>query len=345
MLEQKYSCVVESEISQEAQFLLQMYVNEQFPDNMRAMFTKHKASVWVPKRKAMEAAWVQMHLHDRWCVMVDFDGLDEFHWRKLPLTPNIVCFNPKNGNHQCYWILKVPVHCQSSSKGNKPYKYLRLLEKAIDEAYSGDKGFSRCISKNLFHEQWETDWIHDRRHTLEEIHRGLNLDLRNVGYVTPVASTAKTKKAKKANGKRNKTIFDNVRHRGYKEVAKYKEIDNITYADWLLTVTEWCHRENNWTDAAPLESSEIEATAKQIAHFCWYVYRPRRKRMSIEETKAMQSRAAHATNAKQVASTTEEIIKAIKQLKKDGKKPTKTAVASIVSISRQQISTRYGHLF
>ena len=169
--------VVQSELTPDAQYGLQLDIVNTFPNHMRAMFNKGKGSFWVPQEKALgDAAWVQMHLNDRHFVMVDFDGLDELHWRTLPLTPNIVSFNTNNGNHQCYWLLKDPVHCHKEAKKGKAYKYLRLLEKAIDEKYQGDKHFSRAICKNLFHPRWETDWIHDRRHTLAEIHKGLELD-------------------------------------------------------------------------------------------------------------------------------------------------------------------------
>lgn len=338
--------IIESELSDETRFLLQTDVLSTFPANMRCMFQKGKGSLWLPQDEAISvAAWVQLHLNDRHFVMVDFDGLDEFHWRTLPLTPNIVSFNPNNGNHQCYWLLQDPVHCQKASKRNKPYKYLRLLEKAIDLKYKGDVNFARAISKNLFHKKWDTEWIHDRRHTLTDIHKGLELDLRDTGYKMSLRPPVVHRKAKQANGKRNSTLFDTVRFRAYKEVAKYKAMTDIKYDDWLQKVIEWCHRENVWKDADPLPASEVEATAKQIAKFCWHVYKPRKPRMTKEQIKEAQRKAQKMTKAKQIGSTEAAIKEAIRQLKEDNKRVSKSAVSRMIGISRQNIYTRYSHLF
>ncbi|EGQ9353890.1 hypothetical protein F2K74_24900 [Vibrio parahaemolyticus] len=343
--------LIESELTPDAQYGLQLDVVNSFPEYMRAMFKKGAGSYWVPQQKALEdAAWLQMHLNDRHFVMVDFDGLDEHHWRTLPLKPNVVSFNPKNGNHQCYWLLKDPVHCHKEAKRNKPYKYLRLIEKAIDEKYQGDKRFARAICKNPFHPKWETEWIHDRRHTLTEIHEGLELDLRDVSGYLPSKSASKAyRKAKAGKGKRNTTMFDNVRYRAYREVLKYKEMDGVTYEDWLDVVTQWCARENVWEDAEPLPRNAVEATGKQIARFCWYVYNPPKQnvkpKMTKEQVKEAQRNAQKITKAKQRGASEAAIKEAIAQLKASDKRVTKAAVARIVGLSRQNVTTLYSHLF
>ncbi|HBC3964971.1 TPA: hypothetical protein KD885_004652 [Vibrio parahaemolyticus] len=67
--------------------------------------------------------------------------------------------------------------------------------------------------------------------------------------------------------------------------------------------------------------------------------------MTVEEIKAAQSKAAHITNAKRKGSAEAAIKVAIQQLKDDGKKPTKAAVARIVGLSRVSVSNNYSHLF
>lgn len=341
---------ITSELSLDAQYGMQIDIIGTFPEFMRAMFKKGKGSYWVKQEKGLsEAAWLQLYLTNRHMVMVDFDGLDEFHWRSLPLKPNFVSFNPNNGNHQCYWLLKDPVHCHKEAKRNKPYKYLKQIEKAIDQKYQGDKHFSRAISKNPFHPKWDTVWLHDRRHSLKDIHDGLELDLREVSGYTPISASKGHRKAKQGNGKRNTTIFNNVRYRAYKEVSRYKAMENITYEDWLSVVTEWCVRENVWKDVEPLPLSAVTATAKQIARFCWYVYNYQKAnvkpKMTTEQIKEAQRKAAEITNAKKRGSAEASIKVAIKQLVADGKKPTKAAVARIVGLSRVSVSNNYSHLF
>lgn len=341
---------ISSELTADAQYGMQIDLIGTFPEFMRAMFKKNKGSRWVKQEKGLsEAAWLQLHLTNRYLVMVDFDGLDEFHWRSLPLKPNFVSFNPTNGNHQCYWLLRDHVHCHKEAKRNKPYKYLRQIEKAIDHKYQGDKHFARAISKNPFHERWDTVWLHDRRHSLQEIHHGLELDLRKVAGYTPISTAKMHRKAKQGNGKRNTTIFNNVRYRAYREVSKYKVMDGITFDDWLTVVTQWCVRENVWEDTEPLPKSAVVATAKQIARFCWYVYNPPKQnikpKMTKEQVKEAQRNAQKITKAKQRGSSEAAIKEAIAQLKASDKRVTKAAVSRIVGLSRQNVTTLYSHLF
>lgn len=317
------------------------------PENMRCMFKKGKGSFWHKQEKAIaDAPWVQTHLNDRWFVMVDFDGLDEYWWQQLPVKPNIVSFNPKNGNHQCYWLLRDAVHCHKVAKRNKPYKYLRLLEKAIDAKYKGDTHFARAISKNVFHPMWETDWIHDRAHTLAELHKGLELDLRDIKGRS-IQPPKRVRRAKKGNGERNSTLFNSVRFRAYKEVSKYKALKGCTLDDFTDLVAQWCHAENVWTDAEPLQRKEIEATATSIANFTWHVFKPAKEKpqMTAEQIKTAQGNAARMTNAKQRGAAEGAIKEAIAQLVAKGKKPSKAKVAEMVGMSRKNVTVLYSHLF
>jgi len=57
------------------------------------------------------------------------------------------------------------------------------------------------------------------------------------------------------------------------------------------------------------------------------------------------STGAYITHEKRTSKSEEKILTAIETLKYSGKKITKTAVAKIVDISREQLSRRYQHLF
>lgn len=54
---------------------------------------------------------------------------------------------------------------------------------------------------------------------------------------------------------------------------------------------------------------------------------------------------AHYTHDLRVGQTTKQIVRAIDRLRQSGKVPTKTAVATIVGVSREHLSRRYRHLF
>lgn len=339
------------ELDPEQVALMQMQVHEMYPDFVRTMFTKSKGTRWLPKETAIKSPWVQGHLNDRHFVMIDFDGLGSDWWEQLPVKPNVVSFNPENGNHQCFWLLAGKVHCdKAKGQANAPYKYLRRLEKALDKKYKGDTHFARMQHKNLLHPKWETHWLHDRTFTLRELHKGLEVDLRTVGWAekTLATSIAGTKAKKKGQGKRNTLIFDGVRYRAYKEVEKYKEM-GIEYADWHAMVSQWCFRANRFADTEPLRDSEVNATAKSISNWCWNVYNPPKKEKKVhmsesEKRKAFQE-GQKITKAKQVERSEKAIREAIASLRADGKKATKVAVSKLTGLGRTQVSTKYKHLF
>lgn len=340
MQQTKYT-PIPSELSQDEQHLFMMQTYENIPEWVKTMFKKRKGTSHLTKDRAMDAPWIQLHGNDRHWLMIDFDNNDEWDWKKLPLSPNVVSYNTDTGNHQALFKLKDPVHCHREAKKNAPYKFLRGLEKTIDVMYGGDTGFSRNISKNLFHPKWDTIWIHNREYTLSELQEHLvtNSDIR-------VGKRKKTPLCGKEG--RNTAVFDEVRYKCYREVTKYKELDDVTFNDWHRMVLAWCRRANNFEGKAPMEDHRVVSTAKSIAEFCWYRYtpsKPKKKPMSPDKIKAAQSKAAKMTTAKKVGKNEAAVKEAIRQLKADGKKPTKAAVARLAGLGREAVSRSYSHLF
>lgn len=319
--------------------LLRMYAYETIPDYTRMMPVKNRASFYAPKEQAVnESPWLQLHQNDRHWVMVDFDCGDEWAWKRLPIQPNVVSYNTNSGNHQCFYLLDAAVHCHKEAKRRAPYKYLKAIEKAIDDQYGGDDGFRRTISKNPFHPKWDNVWIHDKKHTLKEIEDGLEL---------AINAPKRRTQSVKGEGKRNTSVFDRVRFKCYNQVKRYKELEGIKFEDWHTVVIQWCNDANVFKDDKPMNDAEVRCIAKSIATFTWYVYTPKtnKKRMTIEEIKAAQSKAAAMTTAKIVGRNESAVKEAIRQLKSEGKKPTKAAAARLAGLSRGGVSRNYSHLF
>jgi hypothetical protein len=326
-------------VSEERIGLLRMYAFEVIPEYTRMMPVKNRASFYAPKEQAVaESPWIQLHQNDRHWVLIDFDCGDEWAWKRLPMTPNFVSYNTNTGNHQAGLLLEAPVHCHKEAKRRTPYKYLKAIEKAIDAQYGGDNGFRRTISKNPFHPQWDTNWIHDKKHTLKEIEDGLELVLNG---------TKRRTQAVKGEGKRNTSVFDRVRFKCYNQVSRYKEVEGIKFEDWHTVVIQWCNDANVFKDDMPMKDAEVRCIAKSIATFTWYIYKPKsnKKRMTVEEIKAAQSKAAAMTTAKKVGKNEAAIKEAIRQLKSEGKKPTKAAAARLAGLGRVAVSRNYSHLF
>jgi hypothetical protein len=334
---------IPSELSPEQQYMFMTQTYEQLPNWVRTMFQKKKGTHYFTKDLSMEAAWIQLHENDRHWLIVDFDNRDEWDWKKLPLAPNIVSYNTNTGNHQVFYRLRDHVHCHPAAKKKAPYRYLRGLEKSIDLKYGGDQGFSRCVSKNPFHPQWDTIWIHDRKFSLKELEIGLEVN-------TKVSSHARRKTSLEGREGRNSAIFDEVRFKSYKEVGRYKNMDAVSFNDWNSIVLEWCHRGNSFDGKSPIGDREIISTAKSIASFCWYRYTPPEQKekkipMTKDEIKIAQRNAQKMTKAKQIGRTESALKEAIRQLKNDGKKVSKAAAAKIAGVSRAQASTKYSYLF
>lgn len=338
MQQTKYT-PIPSELSQDEQHLFMMQTYENIPEWVKTMFKKRKGTSYLTKDRAMASPWLQLHENDRHWLIIDFDNQNEWDWKRLPLTPNIVSYNTDTGNHQAFIKLRDPVHCHAAAKRNAPYKYLRGLERAIDLKYGGDTGFSRGVSKNPFHEKWDTIWIHSREYSLKEIEEGLEVN-------SGVSVHRLRKTSLEGVEGRNTAVFNEVRFKAYREVERYKQLEGVGFEDWHATVLEWCKRANSFDGKSPLKDGEVASTAKSIANFCWYKYQPKpKKRMTEEEIKAAQSKAAYITNAKRKGSSESAIKVAIQQLKDDGKKPTKAAVARMVGLSRVSVSKNYSHLF
>ncbi|MEE7750685.1 hypothetical protein V3Q24_23010, partial [Vibrio parahaemolyticus] len=73
--------------------------------------------------------------------------------------------------------------------------------------------------------------------------------------------------------------------------------------------------------------------------------KPKKKPMSPDKIKAAQSKAAAMTTAKKVGKNEAAIKEAIRQLKSEGKKPTKAAAARLAGLGREAVSRNYSHLF
>lgn len=332
---------IPSELSQDEQHLFMMQAYENVPDWVRTMFKKRKGTHYLSKDRSMDAAWIQLHENDRHWLIVDFDNQDEWDWKKLPIKPNVVSYNTDTGNHQVFYLLRDPVHCHQAAKRNAPYKYLRGLEKSIDLKYGGDTGFSRGVSKNLFHPKWDTIWIHNRKFSLKELEQGL---------VVNAGVTSHVRKKTSLSGKegRNSAVFDEVRFKSYREVERYKNLDGVSFNDWHSVVLEWCRRANSFDGKSPLGDREVASTAKSIASFCWHRYTPQKPKkapMTESQIKEAQRKAQRITKAKQKGSSEAAIKEAIEQLKADGKRVSKAAAARIVGLSRQNVTTLYSHLF
>ena len=313
------------------------------------MFVKGKGSCWKPQEIAIEAPWTQLHCNDRHWVMADLDECDWQAHKRFPVEPNIVSYNAESGHSQQFWRLSDPVYCHGDQRQHKAHRYLRAIESAIDAQYGTDHHFARAISKNPLHKLWDNDFRHSRGHTLPELHEGLLLDLTTVGYGGKGKPKGKSKATVEGQYGRNAQTFDQVRFWAYEHAPMFKQA-GLEYEDWYRAVRMQVNTVNarfiNTADGV-MDAVECNYIARSIASYCWRVQVSlrRKPKLTMEQIRQKQVQSAQMTTAKKVGASEAAIKLAITQLQADGKKPTKAAVARLVNLSRQQVSTRYNYLF
>lgn len=160
--------------------------------------------------------------------------------------------NRENGHaHICY-KLQVPL-CTSEFASNKAIAFASKVQAGLAKALGADVNYTHLITKNPFHSDWRVVFWSDQAYTLD--------------YLADFVELPKklTKKQEQSGLGRNCTLFDNVRKWAYEAIREYR---GSTFNLWHDEVIKRCQSENN-EFLEPLLYSEIKATAKSIAQFCW----------------------------------------------------------------------------
>lgn len=228
---------------------------QSLPDFIHTLPEKNKPAIWLPREHALRHERIRCYANDRHYLMLDYDnptGRMEDHTR-YDIEPNFLVYNPANFNHQAFWLLSDPVHCQQESKNRKPYQLLRAIESAFDDKYDGDHRFARYISRNpLFHAA-DTDWRHNRGHKLSELAEVVELNQQRIktGSRTVIESAATG---------RNCTVFDDLRFWAYKQ-----DTADMNFSTWLQRCTTQALQYNAFTQ--PLALKEVKSIAKSVAQY------------------------------------------------------------------------------
>lgn len=187
-------------------------------------------------------------------LVFDVDTSDAyFSWfdANLP-TPNWISKNRLNGHAHVGYMLATPV-CTTHRARQNIIQYLAKIEQAYSLALGADLGYSGLITKNPFHSEWENHIFDVQPYDLGYLAdfvelQELKTDLREVSGLG-----------------RNCMMFDTVRYCAYKAIRDYR---GSTFDAWQGKVLEQCQNVNS-TFLEPLPYSEVKATAKSIARYCW----------------------------------------------------------------------------
>jgi len=269
----------------------------------------------------------QGYLNDRQFMIVDHDECEKLAHHHYDLEPNFVCYNPENyKKNQSFWLINDPVHCQVDAKARKPYRYLRAIEAAYDAKYGGDIYFSRSIHRNpLFHGS-DTDWRHDRGHSLAQLAEVIDLN------------PDKTKAGKRLvtdKKSRNVTLFNDLRFWSYKHAKEAREHD---YDQWHKKVMDRAMAYNTFEN--PNRLSVVITIARSVAEFSYFRYRVKGA-VITDEYRAAQAQRGRIGGLKSKGGgrpkVDEKLIAEIKLLKNVHKYSVRK-IASELGISKTAVS-------
>ena len=208
-----------------------------------------------PKKTAINMQYIQ---GNQPCVLHYFffdidrsDAVMAWHDENLPM-PYWTAQTQKNGHaHLCY-KLEIPL-CTSEFGSQKAIAYASKVQAGLANKLGADVGYSHLITKNPFHKDWRVTFWTEQAYTLDYLADFVELP-------------KKLSKEQEVLGLgRNCIMFDTVRKWAYKAIRAHR---GSTFDVWLGEVLKQCKNVNN-AFLEPLLYSEVKATAKSIARYCW----------------------------------------------------------------------------
>ena len=231
-----------------------------------------------PKKTAINMQYIQGNqpcmIHYFFFDIDRAEAVIAWHDANLPM-PYWTAQTQKNGHaHICY-KLEIPL-CTSELASQKAISYAAKIQAGLANKLGADVGYSHLITKNPFHPDWRTTFWTERAYTLD--------------YLADFVELPKklSKKQEVSGLGRNCTLFDTVRKWAYTAVRDYlHHHSSLTWEKAVLTHLEALNGEFQ----EPLPYSEIKATAKSIANYCW-------RKFSHAGFSEWQSNNAQRANAK-----------------------------------------------
>ncbi|WP_063615134.1 replication initiation protein [Escherichia coli] len=207
-----------------------------------------------PKPIAIKKRYLQ---HNPPCMVVylvfDIDRSDAvMAWfdAGLPL-PTWTAQNPTNGHAHIGYELKAAVPTTRAAK-QKIVEYLAKIEAGMARKLGADVGYSGLLTKNPCHIHWRTTIWTDEKYELN--------------YLADFVDLLPLSKKEQSEGLgRNCTMFDIVRKWAYKAIREHR---SSTFDIWYSSVLNQALSVNG-AFMKPLGYSEVKATSKSIAKYCW----------------------------------------------------------------------------
>ena len=244
-------------MNQIPEFRLNFY--QDLPKKPYCSYGKGTKTYIRSKKHAIQYPLIQVnHVHTVQYLIFDIDAPDAYlHFFDVNLpTPTWIAKNKKNGHcHVCY-ELKTPV-CKTANAKLEPLRYLASIEYTYAKKLGADLRYSGLLTKNPVDRDWEVTLLNPRPFELGELADYVDLE-------TKPKKTENEKNEVSGLG-RNCMMFDVVRKWAYKAIRACLKGG---YDSWYQKVLNMSLSANS-AFLDPLPYSEVKATAKSIARYCW----------------------------------------------------------------------------
>lgn len=229
-----------------------------YDDLAKKPYCSNEKGFCYPRTKAhaIRHGYIQPNFPDivKWLVF-DIDhpnALFAYHDLNLP-RPQLIEQNPENGHaHYCYRLTE-PVLLWGNA-GEKPIKYLRRVQKALNKALGSDPSYSGNLIKNPFSPRHNT-YITGAKpsYTLDELASYLVLEYETADPIDPAQNDD--------HFGRNCATFEYTRHKAYPIADKYNQRQLFT--EVLAIALEF-----NASFDVPMFENEVKHIAWSIARYC-----------------------------------------------------------------------------
>jgi len=180
--------------------------------------------------------------------------------------------NEEIGEGRCHvaYRLARPVYTTETAQ-IKAINYLHRIDRGLTKALGADPSYAKLITKNPLHPNWRVTFLNPHPYELDYLADFVDMDLPKDEYTNTCGLG------------RNCTVFEVVRHWGYRAVKTFK-LNNCSYEVWHKEVLLRVQEENaKFQEGLPF--SEVKAIAKSISKWIWANF-------SYEEFLEIQTRRA-----------------------------------------------------
>lgn len=179
----------------------------------------------------------------------------EYENAHLP-TPSFITKSPDTGRCHYGYMLSTPITTGEKSR-KRPVDFARAVYFNMANRLGADLGYAGLITKNPYSAHWSPFWSGAEPYELNDLADCFN-------------TLEKPQKREKSGFEfgRNVEMFDTIRQWAYKNVLKYKNTASFEkFHNELLLKCELHNSYLNTNNLLP--HTEIKATAKSIAKWCW----------------------------------------------------------------------------